>query len=239
MQVAEGPDLLLWTVVGLAPLVTVMAWLLAVRLWGQPRRLLRMNARFNQPIDRGPQDAMPLPAADALAGLACDPTLDAAMAHAWRRFGQWQRPVALLELSIDQLALLRAQFGERQADAVVAGLSWQLKRALRAGDVLAHAGDGVFRILLPDTPAATAQALAQRLLQTVGTDASVHPEAGQRLRLSAGLAHAVGSDRSAGALSLRAGAQRLCAQRAGGDQLLADALLPEAWPASSMPAVAR
>ena len=227
MHIGDGLGLALWAVVGLVPLLMAMVWLVAVRLWGGSRRPVLVRAWFKQgpqAIGRGSGAASRPPSGHGLAGLACDATLDAAMAHAWRRFGQWQRPVALLEISIDGLAQLREQVGERQADAVVGRLSWQLKRALRAGDVLAHAGDGVFRVLLPDTAVAPAQALAWRLLQTVGADAGFQPTADQRLRLSAGLAHALEGDRSASALGLRASAQRLGMQRARGTTLLVDAL---------------
>ncbi len=161
---------------------------------------------------------------DALTGLADDSTLAAALAHAWRRFCQWQRPVALLEVAVDQLAALRASFGTSTADAVLAELALKLKQALRPGDVLAHCGDGVFRILLPETPAAPAHALARSLVTAVGGDRGLHPESDQRITLSAGLALARADDRGAAALGQRTRARRLCAQHAGGDQLVVDAV---------------
>jgi GGDEF domain-containing protein len=175
------------------------------------------------------QDANRLSRANTLTGLADDATLTAALVHAWRRFVQWQRPVALLELSLDQLAALRESFGSDTADAVLAELSWKLKLALRPGDLPAHGGDGVFRVLLPDTAPAVARALAQQLL---------HPDFGQRVTLSAGLAQAGDGDRGAATLGLRARAQRLCAQHAGGDQLVADEVVLTT-PSRSMPLAVR
>lgn len=188
-----------------------------------------------QAFGRVVQDVNRLARADALTGLADETALGAALQHAWRRFCQWQRPVALLELSLDQLDALREADGPGTAEAVLAELSWKLKLSLRAGDVLAHCGHGVFRVLLPDTPAAAAQLLARQLVEAVAADAGLHPEFGQRITLSAGLAMARNDDRNAHALGLRARAQRLCAQHAGGDQLVADAVAlatgrAPAWP---------
>lgn len=177
-----------------------------------------------QAFGRVVQDVNRLARLDALTGLADDATLQAALAHAWRRFCQWQRPVALLEVSVDQLATLRANFGSGTADAVLAELALKLKHALRPGDVLAHCGDGLFRIVLPDTVPAQAQALARSLVGAVGADGGLHPESDQRLTLSAGLAQAQADDRSPAALGQRARAQRLCAWHAGGDQLVANAV---------------
>lgn len=248
MRWGQRPDLRLWVLVALAPLRVAMVWWLAVGRRRQPLCRWSAKAWFKPQCAQhtlaspGPNTANGLQGstvpvgllpAVALAGLACDPTLDAAMAHAWRRFGQWQRPLALVEISVDQLAQLRLQLGERSIQAVLAEVSRALKRALRAGDVLAQADDGVFRMLLPDTPAVPAQALMQRLLHAVGSDARLQPAAGQPLRLSAGLAHALTSDRNARTMGLRARAERLRAQALAGAPALVDAVatdvLPPAW----------
>jgi len=110
------------------------------------------------------------------------------------------------------------------ADAVLAELSWKLKLGLRAGDVLAHCGDGVFRVLLPGTRRAAALALAQDLLAKVASDGGLHPESGQRLTLSIGLAEADAGDGGPQAVLRRAQAQAQCARLAGGDRVVADAV---------------
>lgn len=167
---------------------------------------------------------------DALTGLADAATLDSVLAQEWRRLRQWGSPVALMELTVDQLDAVRLGFGQTTADAVLAELSWKLKLGLRAGDVLAHCGDGVFRVLLPGTRRADALALAQALLTKVGSDGGLHPESGQRLTLSIGLAEPDGDDSGPQAVLRRAQAQAQCARLAGGDRVAAEAVLLQPQP---------
>lgn len=164
---------------------------------------------------------------DALTGLADATTLDGVLAQEWKRLRQWGSPVTLLELGVDQLGAVREVFGAHTADAVLAELSWKLKLGLRAGDVLAHCGEGAFRVLLPGTRRAAAMALAQDLLAKVGSDGGLHPESGQRLTLSIGLAEADADDAGPQAVLRRAQAQAQCARLAGGDRVVAEAVTPQ------------
>lgn len=178
-----------------------------------------------QAFGRVLQDVNRLSRLDALTGLADATTLDGVLTQEWRRLRQWGSPVVLMELGIDQLSAVRDGFGAHTAEAVLAELSWKLKLGLRAGDVLAHCGGGVFRVVLPGTRRADAVALAQELLAKVGSDGGLHPESGQVLTLSIGLAEADADDSGPQAVLRRAQAQAQCARLAGGDRVAAEAVL--------------
>ena len=178
-----------------------------------------------QAFGRTVEDANRLSRLDRLTGLADATTLDSVLVQEWRRLRQWGSPVVVLELGVDQLDAVRQVFGAHTADAVLAELSWKLKLGLRAGDVLAHCGDGLFRVVLPGTRRADALVQAQELLAQVGSDGGLHPESGQRLTLSIGLAEADADDTGAQAVLRRAQAQAQCARLAGGDRVAAEAVV--------------
>jgi diguanylate cyclase (GGDEF)-like protein len=135
--------------------------------------------------------------------------------------------VVLLEMRVDQFGTLREEFGTDTADTVLAPLAWQLKLGLRAGDVLAHCGGGVFRVVLPGTRRPEALALAQDLLVKVGSGVGQQPESDQRLTLSIGLAEADGDDQGPQAVLRRAQAQAQVARLGGGDRVVADSPAPQ------------
>lgn len=193
--------------------------------WAQLAPIFVINmAAAHQAFGRLVREVNRLQRRDALTGLADGVTLDGVLAQEWRRRRQWGSPVVVMELAVDQLGAVRQHFGVHTADAVLAELSWKLKLGLRAGDVLAHCGDGVFRVLLPGTRRAAALALAQDLLAKVASDGGLHPESGQRLTLSIGLAEADAGDGGPQAVLRRAQAQAQCARLAGGDRVVADAV---------------
>jgi diguanylate cyclase (GGDEF)-like protein len=169
----------------------------------------------------------PLAPQESLTGLADAATLNGVLAQEWRRLRQWGSPVVLLEMRVDQFGTLREEFGTDTADTVLAPLAWQLKLGLRAGDVLAHCGGGVFRVVLPGTRRPEALALAQHLLVKVGSGVGQQPESDQRLTLSIGLAEADGDDQGPQAVLRRAQAQAQVARLGGGDRVVADSPAPQ------------
>jgi diguanylate cyclase (GGDEF)-like protein len=201
--------------------MTRLGWMLLAPIF-----IVNVLAAY-QAFGRTVEDADRLARQDRLTGLADAATLDGVLAQEWRRLRQWGSPVVLMELVVDQLDLVRRLFGAQTADAVLAELAWKLKLGLRAGDVLAHCGDGVFRVLLLGTRGAPAMALAQDLLAKVGSDDGLHPESGQRLTLSIGLAEADADDAGPQAVLRRAQAQVQVARLAGGDRVVAEAVLPQ------------
>lgn len=198
--------------------MTQLGWMLLAPIF-----IVNVLAAY-QAFGRTIEDADRLARQDRLTGLADAQTLRAALDHAWRRRAPGAPPAVLAELALDQWRTLQQDFGPATADAVVAEIAWRLRLGLRPGDILAHCGDGVFRLLLPGLDEAAARGLLQDLLGRVAADGGLHPDADQRLTLSGGLV-AIGADGAAPEAVLRqVGARVQCARLAGGDRLVADAV---------------
>jgi diguanylate cyclase (GGDEF)-like protein len=77
------------------------------------------------------------------------------------------RPAALLLLDLDGFKEVNDSLGHPAGDDLLRQVGPRLRDALRAGDVLARLGGDEFAVLLPDTDAEEAQALAHRLRELV------------------------------------------------------------------------
>ncbi|MFP4360552.1 MAG: diguanylate cyclase domain-containing protein, partial [Alphaproteobacteria bacterium] len=102
--------------------------------------LRRVRAR----LDRA---APPPRTTDPLTGLA-DAAALRAFVHA--ELDGRARRVALLWLELRQVALLRSTFGREALEALCTTSAGRLRRSVRAGDGLAHFGDGLFAVALRD-----------------------------------------------------------------------------------------
>jgi diguanylate cyclase (GGDEF)-like protein len=104
---------------------------------------------------------------DALTGVPNRHFFTEALARAWRnerRTGQQ----AILMIDIDHFKLLNDRYGHPVGDGCLREVARALQRALmRQHDVLARYGGEEFIVLLRDSPAADAQAVAERLRATV------------------------------------------------------------------------
>ncbi len=99
-------------------------------------------------------------------------------------------PYALIEADVDAFKAINDAYGHEAGDEVLATVAGRLRRAIRAGDLLARWGGEEFLILLPATPHAEAGTIAERLRERVAD----HPlaVAGRHVSvtLSIGLAEA-------------------------------------------------
>ena len=104
---------------------------------------------------------------DALTGVPNRHFFTEALARAWRnerRTGQQ----GILMIDIDHFKLLNDRYGHPVGDGCLREVARALQRALmRQDDVLARYGGEEFIVLLRDSPAADAQAVAERLRATV------------------------------------------------------------------------
>lgn len=128
------------------------------------------------------------------------------------------RPLAVLLLGVDGLAALRHQAGHQRANALLRDLAQRLAVEIRQSDTFGRYDGEEFLVLLPDTDAAGAAQVAERLCWTVRRH---RPEpalpAGHRLTAAVGAA-VLPADGDHTATLLRAADRALAAAReAGGD----------------------
>jgi diguanylate cyclase (GGDEF)-like protein len=119
--------------------------------------------------------------------------------------------VALVALDIDDFKAVNERHGHPFGDGVLQGVSAQLRKSIRRGDIAARTGGEEFALILPGTDAEAAQEIAERVRTAI---ARLSP-AGSELSSSAGVAvYPVDAD-SAGALLQLAEGALYWAKRSG------------------------
>jgi diguanylate cyclase (GGDEF)-like protein len=111
--------------------------------------------------------------------------------------------VALVALDIDDFKAVNERHGHPFGDGVLEGVSAQLRKSVRRGDIAARTGGEEFALILPGTEAEAAQEIAERVRTAV---AQLSP-AGSELSCSAGVAvYPVDADNAGSLLQLAEGA---------------------------------
>jgi diguanylate cyclase (GGDEF)-like protein len=108
---------------------------------------------------------------DGLTGLANRRALNDAMAHALAMARRSHLPYAVLMADVDHFKRINDQQGHRAGDEALAAFAQRLRAALRAQDLPFRYGGEEFCVLLPDTDAAGAAVLAERLREAVAQPA--------------------------------------------------------------------
>ena len=86
---------------------------------------------------------------------------------------RYQQPLALLVLDVDHFKAINDTHGHLAGDRVLVEVGQRCLQALRATDLLARWGGEEFIVLLPNTPLAQAQQLAERVRETVSASAQL------------------------------------------------------------------
>jgi len=133
------------------------------------------------------QQLQELAATDALTGLANRRRLTETLERELRRAQRDKRPLALVLLDIDRFKDLNDTHGHPAGDAVLRELGALLNQfAQRGSDLAARWGGEEFVLLLSNTDARQAQAMAERLRSQV--QSSIADPAGQPVTVSLGVA---------------------------------------------------
>ncbi|HEU4740597.1 MAG TPA: sensor domain-containing diguanylate cyclase [Meiothermus sp.] len=104
---------------------------------------------------------------DELTGLCNRRVLMARFKEEFHRALRYDQPLSLLMLDVDQFKAYNDTFGHPAGDEVLRQIAHLVKMMLRAGDIPARYGGEEFAVVLPNTSAQGAMALAERLRQTV------------------------------------------------------------------------
>lgn len=136
-------------------------------------------------------------------------------------------PLSIIVMDVDRFKLVNDSFGHPVGDEVLLAVSRAITSATRGGDTAAalqgtaaRMGGEEFALLLPDTDAAQARAIAERVRRAVAAAVVRAPDGGEvRITLSCGVASGLPPSEEAGqALYAAADAAMYRAKRAGRDR---------------------
>jgi diguanylate cyclase (GGDEF)-like protein len=154
---------------------------------------------------------------DALTGVRNRHFFTEALARAWRSERR-PGPQAILMIDIDHFKLLNDRYGHPVGDGCLREVARALQRAsIRPDDVLARYGGEEFIVLLRDSPAAAAQAVAERLraaVQNLRIENAGSPE--RVVTVSIGVASAELNDEAAAARMVEDADRALYAAKCAG-----------------------
>lgn len=154
---------------------------------------------------------------DALTGLANRRVFDEQLRRAFRSARHKGSPLSVLMIDVDRFKLHNDRFGHSHGDDVLRELAACLRSNLRADDHLARYGGEEFVVLLPQTAAAEARALADRLLRAIRR----HPWALAPVTVSVGLSTLNPATRDTRHLMGRADEALYAAKCGGRDRVVA------------------
>lgn len=162
---------------------------------------------------------------DALSGLLNRRGFDSRMEFALALARRSGRPLSVVSLDVDHFKGVNDRFGHEAGDEVLRRLAQTLQQRLRASDVIARLGGEEFAVVLPDTAAEDARAIAQSIVD--GMAAQEDPLVG-RITVSAGIASLRDAPDSALELLRRSDAALYAAKGQGRNRVCAE---PEPGPA--------
>ena len=114
---------------------------------------------------------------DGLTGIPNRRRFDEVYAQEWRRCLRASLPLSLLVADVDFFKIYNDTLGHAAGDRVLREVAAALRQVpRRPGDLVARYGGEEFVVLLPETSAADAQALAGQLLREVSACAIPHPD---------------------------------------------------------------
>jgi len=158
---------------------------------------------------------------DGLTGLLNRRTFNAQLHARLREAERYQRPLSLLLLDIDHFKQVNDGYGHPAGDAVLRSVASLLTRQARETDIVARYGGEEMALILPETDARGALAIAERIRKAVG--GAHHPTDQGTLKVTVGAGLSTWSGGADGAEELLVAADKALyrAKQAGRNRVFA------------------
>ena len=134
------------------------------------------------------EQAERLATTDGLTGLVNRRTFNAQLVARLREAHRYRRQLSLLLLDVDHFKKVNDSYGHPAGDAVLRGVAAVASRQARETDLVARYGGEEMALVLPETDAAGARAIAERLRAAVAAAEHVTEQGTLRVTASIGIA---------------------------------------------------
>lgn len=131
---------------------------------------------------------------DALTGLPNRRALDERLTIECDRSNRYFRPLAVMIVDVDNLKQVNDQYGHEAGDVLLKVVAHRVQSVLRSGDLLGRLAGDEFLVICPETQAAAAEMVAQKLIQVVADELIDSCEASFTASVSVGWANRDGVD---------------------------------------------
>ena len=126
--------------------------------------------RYADSLRENVQAAIELAVVDPLTGLNNRRFLESHLANALDQAAHKGRPLSLMILDIDHFKSVNDTYGHDGGDEVLKVFAQRIKRVLRTADLVCRLGGEEFVVVMPDTPLAVAERVAERVRAAVEGD---------------------------------------------------------------------
>jgi diguanylate cyclase (GGDEF)-like protein len=130
-----------------------------------------------------------LASTDALTGLLNLRSFEEVLAREHRKAERFARPYALVMVDVNNIAQINETLGHEAGSQIIKAVAAAITRSIRNSDVAARLGGDEFVVLLAETDAETAAAVAQRIRNNVNAGTVSVANRLIRANVSVGLSH--------------------------------------------------
>jgi len=125
---------------------------------------------------------------DEMTGLANRRQFDAALEKEYEQAHRYHRPLSVIEMDIDLFKAINDTKGHQAGDRVIKAVADIIRRCCRKSDLPARLGGDEYAVLLPETQAASAAVVAERIRKGVHEEPIVVDGTEMNVTLSIGVA---------------------------------------------------
>ena len=138
-------------------------------------RDITQRKQMEEALQKANKELKLLASIDALTQVSNRRVFNEHLQNEWQRLKRMQKPLALIMSDIDHFKLYNDHYGHQAGDKCLQKVARVLKEAVhRPGDLVARYGGEEFALILPDTDAKGAEAIAEILLKKIRDCRIIH-----------------------------------------------------------------